>query len=183
MLTHLYIALVSLIVAGLACLVAGLILLIRGYINKNKRSRVGRGWLLSILGSTMLFYFLFLFSWVLKEGEDIIHASLLLLFLFFPLAMLFVLLVSVFFLLIGVSSLKEGFKRDAENKKDVISIVLGFLMITLLVVVLTSLVMFAGFTFDAFGKSLRRSYNKSSSIPISESAKILKYYLFSIIYK
>lgn len=183
MIQYLYTALISIIIAGFACLAVGLIFLIRGYINKNKRDRVGRGWLLSILGSIMIVFFIMFLQWALKEGESIIYASLLLLFLFFPLAMLFVLLVSVFFLLIGVSSLKEGFKRDAESKKDLISIVLGFLMITLLVVVLTSLVMFASFTFDAFGKSLRRSYNKSSSIPISQSAKVLKYYLFSIIFK
>ena len=183
MIQYLYTALISIIIAGFACLAVGLIFLIRGYINKNKRDKVGRGWLLSIFGSIMIVFFIMFLQWALKEGESIIYASLLLLFFFFPLAVIFVVVISILFLVVGINSLKEGFKRDNENKRDVFSIVLGFLMLALLLLVLTSLVIFAGASFGIIGDSIRKSYNKSSSFPISESATALKYYLISIIYK
>ena len=187
MIFYLNTALILMIISGFACLTAGLIFMIRGYISKNRKNKVGRGWTLSILGTLIVVFFVIGLSRILQEegegGSGFIFASWLLLFLFFPLAILFVLIVTVFFLVIGVNSLKEGFARNSENKRDVVSIVLGFVMLVLLVLVLASLAMFAGVTFGAFGKSLKKAYNNSTSYPISESAKILKYYLFSIMYK
>ena len=183
MIQYLYIALILIIIAGFSCVAAGLVFLIRGYINKNKRVIVGRGWALSILGSIMIVYFIFFLRWVIQEGDDIVYASLFLLFFFFPLAVMFVVLISVFFLVIGVNSLRDGFKKDNENKRDAISIVLGFLMLTLLILVLVCLVIFGGASFNIFGDSLRRSGHKSTSLPSSESMAVLKYYLISLIYK
>lgn len=186
MVFYLNTALILMVISGLVCLTAGLIFLIRGYINKNRKDKIGRGWALSVLGSIMFVFFMIaLFKIVAEEGggNNFIFASWLMLFLFFPLAILFVLIVTVFFLVIGINSLKDGFKRDNEGKKDIVSIVLGFVMLVLLILVLTSLVMFTGISFGAFGKSLKKTNNSTSSHSISESAVALKYYLFSIIYK
>ena len=115
MVFYLNTSLILIVVSGLICLTFGLIFLINGYLKK-KKNRVERGWGLSILGLLVFVFFLIALTRILKqeaeEGSGFIFSSFLLLFIFFPIAVLFALVVSVFFLVIGINSLKEGYKKD-----------------------------------------------------------------------
>ena len=184
MVFYLNTSLILIVISGLICLTFGSIFLINGYLKK-KKNRVERGWGLSILGLLVFVFFLIALTRILKqeaaEGSGFIFSSFLLLFIFFPIAALFALVVSVFFLVIGINSLKEGYKKDDNGKRDIASIILGYIMLGLLVLVMTSIVMFTGVAFNSFANGLRKAYN-SSSIKPSESTTALRYYLFSIIY-
>ena len=184
MATYLNIGLISMVITGAACFITGLITLINAYRKKN--DKLSRGWTLSVVGAIVFVLFLISLVNILKQeaeyGEDFLSGSFILVFLFFPLVLILAITVSIFFLVIGINSLKDGYTKDKEGKRDVLSIALGYLLLALLVVVIASLVMFVYVSFASFSASLKKAYN-SSSQPSSESVAIIKNYLFAKFYK
>jgi len=178
-------AVIFLLVSGIACFAIGLISLIRGYKKKNKE-KISRGWRLSILGLVITVVFLPIlinvFSLEAESAEELMGSSLIVLILFFPLAFAGIFICLLFYLVIGTTSLKAGYTRDQDGKFDVESIVLGYVMLALGIIVIFSLVMYIIATFGYIGESIKRSnerrYGSSSLDPGSLSA-----YLFSKIYK
>ena len=153
------------ILAGLSCFVCGLITLIRGYIHKT--NKIKRGWYLSIVGLIIFSIFIVIFiassKQLSEEGDGFLTGSFIFVMLFYPFAFAVGLFGFLFFLITGVNSLKQGYERDNNGKRDIESIVLGYIMLTLLIVVTFSQIMFFRAMLITIGESIKKAYNSSSA--------------------
>lgn len=182
--------LITLLISGIACFAIGLISLIRGYVKKNK-IKIGKGWRLTILGIVMTAVFtpvlISAINQEMESGEDFLSSGFFIIFFFFPLALVAIFVCFFFFLIIGITSLQNGFAKNEEGKRDTESIVLGFLMLVLGIVITFSIVMYIGSVLTYIGDSIReageRRNSRLASSSSQESIQALRNYLFSVLYK
>ena len=176
-------AIAAMIMTGLTCFVIGLITTITSY-TKKKKHKLSRGWTLSIIGALITVFFSYMLASSLHQlsidGESYLTYSWVLIFFFFPVVILILFIFAIFFLSTSVISLQEGYKKDENGKRDVASIVLGYVMLFLMAVIIVSMTLFLIAAFGSFREGLRKS---NKSYPSPESVEGLRNYLFSIIYK
>lgn len=171
---------ISLLVSGLACLIVGLISLINGY-KKNNKSKIGRGWRLAVLGTIIAAVFLPILVKALIEeaqGGDFLSITWFFFLFFMPFVFVMVIVCLVFFLGMATTSLKEGYTRNEEGEFDVESIVLGYVMLILGIVVIFTIVMFINASITAIGQSINSGRNNpqssSSAFAISALEHLLR---------
>ena len=160
------ISIICFLIAGLTCLTVGIISLIRGY--RNNHQKIKKGWTMSVLGTILLVLFIPAFVKTMAQetaGENgfLDSIPLLLLFFYTPAVFVVAIVCLTFFLAIGISSLKEGYAHKKDEKVDIESIVLGYVMITLGIIVLVSQVLFVIGVLTDFAEGLKHYNDRFNS--------------------
>lgn len=177
-------SLYAVIVIGLICLCLGIVSIIRSNKNKNPKSREIKkknGISLIILGGVIVTIFI---PAAIHFNETNYSSVWFLELLLFP-SCVFVLIISlVVFITIGSAFLKQGFSQKKEGICDTESIVYGFVILGLGILMVLCLVATFIFSVNSLSNSIRENMNKrTSSEPPSSSIAIMRNYLFSVIYK
>lgn len=175
-------ALIGIILAGLVSLITG-ILFIRKGIKTNKEDKKGveklaKGWFRTIFGGIVTVLTIALLAFVvykeMSEGDEFFTSSIIIMFLFMPIAIIGIVIVTIIFIDIVTVSLMNGY-----HDKDKVNIVFGYIMLGIGILIVASLV---AFFITSLG-SLRLSPGPrggSSSNPPDSSAEALMYYLFNL---
>jgi len=155
-------AMVSLLAGGLGLFIVGLITIIRGYKNKNK-DKVQRGWGLFATGIIVSAIIVPVLIKDIETGGSFVDGAGILILLFMPFSFIAVFVFLIFFLSFGTTSLKEGYTKDKDGKRDVPSIVLGYVMLILGAITIFSLVMFIGSTLTFIRDSISKANERFTS--------------------
>ena len=164
------------VVTGFACLILGIISVARSH---GKKVKIVRGRKMAIVGIILIVIFgTFLARTLYKQismGEEYVFLPLFLAFLLFPIIVLVAVVCLVFFLVYGIDSLRVGYKRDEEGKRDKESIILGYILITIGLIITASIAMFVAGAFSGLVISINKSGNKPSGSASSQSNALLNY--------
>ena len=141
---YLNIILGSLVFAGLSSLIIGIVSIFHG---KNKsKAKVKNGWRIAVFGGILCAIFIPILIAIVQEEMDpdsgFFFSVFIISVLFYPFLIVAVVVCLIFLLTIGISSLESGYIKNEEGKRDVETIILGYIFVGLAAIVATSATLF-----------------------------------------